>query len=50
MVRQDELERATGVWLTSSVRGIVAVRELDGVKLADPAHTDTLRDLLGFEA
>jgi len=49
MVRPAELERATGVWLTSSVRGIVAVRELDGVKLADTPHTDTLRDLLGFE-
>lgn len=51
MVHPRELERAAGVWLTSSVRGIVAVRELDGVKLPDPQHqTDTLRNLLGFPA
>lgn len=50
MVRPTELERATGVWLTSSVRGIIAVRELDGVKLADPPQTDTLRELLGYPA
>jgi 4-amino-4-deoxychorismate lyase len=48
MVRPAELERATGVWLTSSVRGIVAVRELDGVKLMDPPQTATLRELLGY--
>jgi 4-amino-4-deoxychorismate lyase len=48
MVRPAELERATGVWLTSSVRGIVSVRELDGVKLPDSSHTETLRHLLGY--
>ena len=48
MVRPAELERATGVWLTSSVRGIVSVRELNGVKLADSPHTETLRHLLGY--
>ncbi len=48
MVRPAELERATGVWLTSSVRGIVAVRELDGAKLADAPQSDTLRELLGY--
>ncbi|MGA8117982.1 MAG: aminotransferase class IV [Actinocatenispora sp.] len=50
MVRPAELERATGVWLTSSVRGIIAVRELDGVKLADPPQSDTLREMLGYPA
>ncbi|WP_239077034.1 aminotransferase class IV [Actinocatenispora rupis] len=50
MVRPTELEGASGVWLTSSVRGIIAVRELDGVKLADPPQTDTLRELLGYPA
>lgn len=50
MVRPAELERATGAWLASSVRGIVPVRELDGVKLPDPPQTDTLRELLGHPA
>ena len=48
MVRPRELERVAGVWLASSVRGLVAVRELDGVKLADSPHTGTLRELLGY--
>lgn len=48
MVRPTELEQVAGVWLTSSVRGIVEVRELDGRKLAEPAHTAQLRSLIGY--
>lgn len=50
MIRPAELESAAGVWLTSSVRGVVPVRQVDETKLADSPHTDTLRELLGFTA
>lgn len=48
MVRPEELVAAGGVWLTSSVRGLVPVRELDGTELAWSRHTDAVRELLGF--
>ncbi|HWH00663.1 MAG TPA: aminotransferase class IV [Pilimelia sp.] len=48
MVRPDELAAADGAWLVSSVRGVAAVRTLDGVPLPASAHTDRIRDLLGF--
>jgi 4-amino-4-deoxychorismate lyase len=49
MVRPDELAAVDGVWFTSSVRGPVAIRSLDGVALAyDPAMTAKLQGFLGF--
>jgi 4-amino-4-deoxychorismate lyase len=50
MVRPAELLAADGVWLTSSVRGAVAVRELDGETLPASTHTATLARLLGLTA
>lgn len=48
MVRPDELAAADGVWFTSSVRGLAAVRELDGTRLPDSPYTGQIRDLLGY--
>ncbi|MPZ28318.1 MAG: aminotransferase IV [Micromonosporaceae bacterium] len=47
MVRPAELASADGVWLTSSVRGVAAVRELDGVALPVSPHTAKLQQLAG---
>lgn len=47
MVRPAELAAADGVWLTSSVRGVAAVRELDGVALPVSSHTAKLQQLAG---
>jgi 4-amino-4-deoxychorismate lyase len=46
MIRPAELPDADGVWLTSSVRGVAAVRELDGVALPATADTTKLQQLL----
>lgn len=48
LVRPTELATADGVWLTSSVRGVVAVRTLDGVPMPDHRVTAALQKLLGF--
>lgn len=48
MIRPAELEQVAGAWVTSSVRGVVEVRELDGRKLPEPAHTAQLRTLIGY--
>jgi 4-amino-4-deoxychorismate lyase len=48
MVRPEELASADGVWLTSSIRGLAPVRTLDGRELAWSAHTDAVRELLGY--
>lgn len=48
MVRPAELASADGVWLTSSVRGLAAIRELDGTALPVSPHTTRIRDLLGY--
>jgi 4-amino-4-deoxychorismate lyase len=48
MVRPAELSTMDGVWLTSSVRGVVAIRELDGVHLGISEHTPRLLERLGF--
>src|SRR6266508_2275689 len=50
LVRPAVLETADGVWLTSSVRGVTPVTELDGVKLAESRHTEQIRTLLGYPA
>jgi 4-amino-4-deoxychorismate lyase len=47
MVRPEELTAADGVWLASSVRGVVAVRELDGVALKTSPPTARLQELSG---
>ena len=48
LVRPELLADTDGVWLTSSVRGVAAIRTLDGVTM--PTSTDTPRicKLLGF--
>lgn len=47
MVRPADLVTADGVWLTSSVRGVAPVRELDGVGLPPSPHTSKLQQLAG---
>ncbi|GIJ75708.1 4-amino-4-deoxychorismate lyase [Micromonospora phaseoli] len=48
MVTTTGLRDADGVWLTSSVRGLVPVHTLDGVPLRRNPRTRALQDLLGF--
>jgi 4-amino-4-deoxychorismate lyase len=49
LVTPAELVGADGVWFTSSVRGIAAVRSIDGQEPPFvPAETARIRDLLGF--
>ncbi|MFG1841040.1 aminotransferase class IV [Micromonospora sp. NPDC049175] len=48
MVTTAELHTADGVWFTSSVRGAVEVRTLDGVRRARCPRTPALQALLGF--
>ena len=47
MVRPAELHLVDGVWLASSVRGLVEVRTLDGVDLITLPETARLQKLLG---
>ncbi|HEY7226266.1 MAG TPA: aminotransferase class IV [Micromonosporaceae bacterium] len=43
------LAATAGAWLTSSVRGVAAIRTLDGATLPyDPELTERIRTLLGF--
>lgn len=49
MIAPAELARVDGAWLTSSLRGIAAIRELDGVELPyDAELTGRIRAFLGF--
>jgi 4-amino-4-deoxychorismate lyase len=48
MVRPDELPAAQGVWLTSSARGLVEMRALDGTALGPSPETSRITKLLGF--
>jgi 4-amino-4-deoxychorismate lyase len=49
MITPVDLIAADGAWLTSSIRGIAAIRTLDGTTLAtSPDETKRLRRLLGF--
>ncbi|MFI7076882.1 aminotransferase class IV [Micromonospora sp. NPDC049903] len=48
MVTPAGLRTADGVWLTSSVRGAVAVRSLDGTPLPPGTRTGAVQELLGF--
>jgi 4-amino-4-deoxychorismate lyase len=47
-VRPAELASMDGVWLASSVRGVVAIRTLDGEPLTPSPHTPALLKLLGY--
>ena len=48
MVRPAELHLVDGVWLASSVRGLVEVRSLDGAALITSPETSQLQKLLGY--
>ena len=49
MITPSELTGTSGAWLTSSIRGVAAVRTLDGAEVPFSAdHTGRIRDLLGF--
>lgn len=48
MIRPAELGAADGVWLTSSVRGVAEVRELDRVALPASPHTGPIQQLVGY--
>lgn len=50
MITPADLHTAGGVWFTSSVRGLVEVRSLDGVPLPPSPQTAPLQRLLGFPA
>jgi 4-amino-4-deoxychorismate lyase len=45
MIKPGALAMVDGVWLTSSVRGVAEVRQLDGQDLARSAATEPLRTL-----
>jgi 4-amino-4-deoxychorismate lyase len=49
MVRPARLSTMDGVWLASSVRGVVDVRAVDGAPTPVPSQTAAIRKLLGFE-
>lgn len=48
MIRPVELATVDGAWLTSSVRGVVALRSIDGRPLAVSPRTAEFQELLGF--
>jgi len=48
MITAASLADVDGVWLTSSVRGVAAVRSLDGADLPASPLTPKIRELLGF--
>ncbi|MEV2239043.1 aminotransferase class IV [Micromonospora sp. NPDC049891] len=48
MITPAGLRDADGIWLTSSVRGLVAVHTLDGEPLPRSPRTRALQELLGF--
>jgi len=48
-VTPGELAGTGGAWFTSSVRGLAAIRTLDGAPMPyDPELTDRIRELLGY--
>ena len=50
MITPAALARTAGAWFTSSVRGIVEIRAIDGVAMAAAKDTARMRELLGFSA
>ena len=49
MITATELPAAEAIWLASSLRGLAAVRTLDGIERAASPWTPRLLDLLGFD-
>jgi 4-amino-4-deoxychorismate lyase len=49
LIRPEELGRTDGAWFTSSVRGSVAIKSLDGVAFDPSPHTPRLLELMGFD-
>jgi 4-amino-4-deoxychorismate lyase len=50
MVTAAELPQTDGAWFTSSVRGVAAIRELDGKPMPyAPEITGKIRELLGYQ-
>jgi 4-amino-4-deoxychorismate lyase len=50
MITPAALAEAPGAWFTSSVRGVVEIRAIDGVAMAAAKDTVRMRELLGFSA
>jgi 4-amino-4-deoxychorismate lyase len=48
LIRPTELAQKDGAWLTSSVRGLVAIRSLDGTTFTPSPHTAEMQKLLGY--
>lgn len=48
MIRPEELAEVSGAWMLSSIRGIVTIRAVDGVPVAQSPEHAKLRKLLGF--
>jgi 4-amino-4-deoxychorismate lyase len=48
MVKRDQLARAEAIWLTSALRGVAAVRALDGHARPRSPWTPRLLSLLGY--
>jgi 4-amino-4-deoxychorismate lyase len=48
MIRPRQLTNVEAVWFTSSVRGCVQVRRLDGQQLPGSPHTAAMQELLGY--
>jgi 4-amino-4-deoxychorismate lyase len=48
MITPDSLVDVDGAWLTSSVRGVAAVRSVDGRDVTPSPFTPKIRELLGF--
>jgi 4-amino-4-deoxychorismate lyase len=50
MITPAGLLETSGAWFTSSVRGVVEIRAIDGVAMTPAKDTVRMRELLGFEA
>jgi 4-amino-4-deoxychorismate lyase len=48
MITPAALAEADGAWFTSSVRGVVEIRAIDGVAMTPAKDTVRMRELLGF--
>ena len=50
MITPERLRDVDGVWFSSSIRGLVAIRQIDGHEIAVSGDTARMSDLLGFTA
>jgi 4-amino-4-deoxychorismate lyase len=50
MITPAALATVAGAWFTSSVRGVVEIRAIDGVAMTAAKDTVRMRELLGFSA